>query len=292
MIGGLLRILNRARKDMLLHVWAQLFTITAVAMAAMLAGIFLLLLHNVNQELVRNRGAVEFQIFWRAGADMESVQTQWKVLEGMEHLKDMETYTPQQALDELAQDLSERGSLDWLKGENPLPASAFLAFNLPGEGNGESWAKSLLAELRALPDVQSVHYNPMQIDLAKSWLALSHSIIWPVIGFLGLVVGLVVGNTVRLSLLTRKDEIEILALVGAKPWFIRAPLLASGAMTGLISSGLGLGLLKVLQLRLEHVLDFPPLFLNISFLPPEHCGILAAVVTAVCTVGSWVAIRR
>ncbi|MDD4731042.1 MAG: permease-like cell division protein FtsX [Desulfovibrio sp.] len=287
-----LRLGWRGLREMFLHPWAQLFTISAVTMAAVLAGIFLLLLHNVNQELIRNRGAVEFQVFWREGADMEQVRREWQRLAAMDHLKEMETFTPEQALEGLSRDLSGQGALDWLEEKNPLPASAFLAFNIPPGDHSEIWAKGLLAELRVLPDVRAVHYNPVQMDLAKSWLSVSRSVIWPVMGFLALVVALVVGNTVKLSMLTRRDEIEILSLVGARPWYIRAPLLASGAFTGLASSGLALGLLRLLHLRLEHVLDFPPVFLVISFLPMEHCLLLTGVVTAVCMAGSWVGVRQ
>ncbi|SKA91450.1 cell division transport system permease protein [Paucidesulfovibrio gracilis DSM 16080] len=292
MILRLLRLIGRGVRESFLHPWAQLFTLSAVTMAAVLAGIFLLLLHNVNQELIRNRGAVEFQIFWRHNADMDVVRGQWERMASMDHLKELETFTPERALRELSRDLSGQSALDWLEEENPLPPSAFLAFNIPPGDHSEVWAKGLLAELRVLPEVQAVHYNPMQLDLAKSWLAVSHSVIWPVVGFLALVVALVVGNTVKLSMLTRKDEIEILSLVGARPWYIRAPLLASGAFTGLVSSGLALGLLRLLHLRLEHVLDFPPVFLVISFFPTQHCLLLAGVVTLVCVAGSWVAVRH
>lgn len=292
MIFSLIKLTYRGVRDLFQHPWAQLFTLLAITMAAVLAGIFLLLLHNVNQELIRNRGAVEFQVFWRQGADMNDVLTQWERMQGMEHLKEMETFTPERALRELSRDLSGQSALDWLEQDNPLPASAFLAFNIPPGDHSEVWAKGLLAELRTLPDVQAVHYNPMQMDLAKSWIAVSHSVIWPVIGFLALVVALVVGNTIKLAMLTRQDEIEILSLVGAHPWYIRAPLLASGAIMGLAASGLAIGLLRLLHLRLEHVLDFPPVFLVISFLPTQHCLILTGVVTGVCVIGSWVAVRR
>lgn len=292
MIFRLLKLTIRGVRDMFQHPWAQLFTILAVSMAGVLAGIFLLLLHNVNEQLVRNQGNVEFQVFWRQGADMGEVRTQWERLRVKEHLKEMETFTPETALRELSKDLAGQGALDWLEADNPLPASAFLIFSVPPGDLSEVWAKGLLAELRTLPDVQAVHYNPMQLDLARSWLAVSRSVIWPVLGFLGLVVALVVGNTVKLAMLTRRDEIEILSLVGAHPWYIRAPLLASGAVTGLVSSGLALGLLRLLHLRLEHVLDFPPVFVVLSFLPTEHCLLLTAVVTLVCVAGSWVAVRR
>ncbi|MGE4291739.1 MAG: cell division protein FtsX, partial [Desulfovibrio sp.] len=141
MIFRMLRLTFRGVRDLFQHPWTQVFTVMAVSMAAVLAGIFLLLLHNVNLELIRNRGTVEFQVFWRQGADLEQVRTQWARMRGMEHLKEMETFTPEQALRELSQDLSGQGALDWLKEDNPLPASAFLSFNIPPGDLSEVWAK-------------------------------------------------------------------------------------------------------------------------------------------------------
>ncbi|MGE4553665.1 MAG: cell division protein FtsX [Desulfovibrionaceae bacterium] len=290
-MGQLLRLLIQGVLDMRRHPLAHLFTLVTVTMVALLAGVFLMLLDNVNREMVRNRGQVEFQVFWKAGTAPKVVAEQWRRLRGMDGVKEVETYTPDEALRELGTSLAPGEAFDWLEGDNPLPASAAVSFRIPEGDASEIWAMGLLGELRALPGVDSVHYNPLQMDLAQSWMSLSRAVVWPIIGFLGLVVALVVGNTVKLSLINRRDEVEILALVGAKPWYIRTPLLSGGAALGLMGSGAALGLLKLLHVRIEHVLDFAPLFVRIDFLPPATCLGLVGVVTLVAVASSFVAVR-
>ncbi|MBU1247293.1 MAG: hypothetical protein KKB70_01235 [Proteobacteria bacterium] len=288
----LLFTIARGMSDMARHPLANLFTMLAVTMVAVLAGVFLMLLHNVNQELLRTRGQVEFQLYWKVDTEQQTVDQQWKRLSRIKGLKSIETFTPSQALVELGQTLTGPTDFSWIQGQNPLPASAFLAFGLIPGDEGTLWANGLLQELKALPGMDEVHYNPFQLDLAHGWITLVRNLLWPIIGVLGLVVGLVVGNTMRLSLLTRQDEIEILSLVGAKPWYIRGPLLAAGALQGMIGSGLALGILKLGQLRLAETLNFAPLYLKISYLPLEQWTALAGIVTLVAMLSSFVAVRK
>ncbi len=192
---------------------------------------------------------------------------------------------------ELAESLGESGDFSWLKEQNPLPHTALAAFAIPPEKQTDGWAAKLLTELKSLPGVEKVHYAPTQMDLAQGWIAVTRTVAWPVVGFLALVAALVVGNTIKLSLMTRRDEVEILSLVGAKPWYIRWPLLTGGFLQGVLGSAAGLGLLLVAQNTLKDALNIPPLFLQVRFLPLEQCVLLAGGVVFVSLAASWVAVR-
>jgi len=101
-----------------------------------------------------------------------------------------------------------------------------------------------------------------------------------------------VGNTLKLMMLARRDEVEILSLVGARPWFIRAPLFANGVVQGFFGSVLSLFCLKFLQAWLKSVLDVPPLFLKVQFLPAWQCFALVFVTTCVAGLAAFIAARR
>jgi cell division transport system permease protein len=291
MMGQFFRLTGRGLGDIVVHPWANLLTLVAVAMISLLAGFVLLGLHNVNMQLLKSRGQVQFQIYWKTDADPQLIEKQWESVGAMEHLVDIKGFTPQDALLELADSLGEAGDFSWLKENNPLPFSALASFAVPPENQQQGWAADLLTRLKSMPGVHKVNYSPLQDDLAHGWQLISKAVIWPVIGFLGLVVAMVVGNTMRLSLLTRNDEIEILALVGAKPWFIRWPLITGGMVLGLTGSMAGLGLLKLAQNALAGILDIPPLFIRIEFMPMEYCAALVGGVTLVAVVSSFVAAR-
>ena len=292
MIAQLFRLTIRGVTDFRLHPWAHLLTLVALSMVTMLAGAVLMGLFNINQELLKSRGEVEFQIYWKAGTAPETVVKQWDAVRAMEGLRDFQTFTPETALTELAEALGEVGDFSWLAKRNPLPYSALASFAVPPEKQTDGWATRLLRELKTLEGVERVNYTPLQADLAQSWTTMSKAIIWPIIGFLALVVALMVGNTIKLALMTRMDEVEILGLVGAKPWYVRWPLLTGGAVQGLMGAACGLGLLKVVQTALEDALNFPPLFITVDYIPFQMAMALMGGVVLVSFLASWVAVRR
>jgi cell division transport system permease protein len=107
-----------------------------------------------------------------------------------------------------------------------------------------------------------------------------------------LVVGLVVGNTIKLALFQRRDEIEILRLVGASRLYIRFPLIVGGAVQGLLGGILALGLLGLVHMGLQDMLYFPPLWIEVPFLSLEEIGGMLGVLMFVGIISSFVAVKE
>ena len=113
----------------------------------------------------------------------------------------------------------------------------------------------------------------------------------PTICLLAGVLALVVGNTIRLTLVARATEIEILQLIGAENWYIRLPLLSSGSTLGFLGGLLGLGMLSLVHWQLNG-LYLPPLVTHLQFLPSLQIIILVAVPSIMGFAGSYIAVRR
>ncbi len=107
MIGQFFRLTLRGLADITLHPFAQLLTLVAVAMVTLLTGLILVGLHNINLELMKSRGEVEFQVYWKADLPAEEVVKEWDAVRAMEYLRDFKTFTPESALTELATTLGE-----------------------------------------------------------------------------------------------------------------------------------------------------------------------------------------
>ena len=289
-MGTFLRLTFQGVRDLLRNPWPQALTLAALTLTAFLGGLFALFLHNLDAELLKNQGKAQFQIYWKIGAGPELVRKQWDWLKALPNVAEVTTFGPDQALDVLKQSLGEGVDFSWLKGESPLPYTALAYFRLP-EGD-EAWTRAIYDKLKGMDGVEAVHFNPMRLDLAQSFVSLSSKVIWPLGAFLVLLVALVVGNTLKLSLLSRKDEVEILHLVGAKRWYIRLPLLAGGATQGFLGGVFALGLLKIMQESLKDVLNIPPLWIKITYLPLRECALLLGVMTLVAVLSSWVAVRE
>ncbi len=294
MMTIILRRLLQGVLELKMNPWAQLMTLAAVTLIAFLGGLFLLVLHNINEEMLRIRGDVLFQVYWEPGADMERVRAQWGEFSSLPHLLDQQTFTPDQALNALSQSLGEAVDLSWLKDRQPLPATALLSFapRLEEDADNAAWSQEMLSYFKELPGVATVRYNPLRSELMGAWSKLSDRVLWPLIVFLVVVVGLVVGNTIKLSQLFRQDEIDILRTVGAREWYIHLPLVAGGVAQGLAGGAAALCMLKLVQLALKNVLNFPPFFFQFAYLPFSQVALLLGVLATMGLFASCLAVRR
>ena len=283
-------------RDLHLNPWAQLLTLAAVTLVAFLSGLFLMALVTLNHQLGTVRGETVFQVYWRPGTDLRDVRDQWAAMQHVPGFSKLQSFTPDDALKSLGQRLGRSGQaltrdFPFLAGKSPLPPTALVTF-APKDDDFDTWLREVTGYLKGLPGVERVAATPLRDELGQAWRKVSHFVMWPSIAFLCLVLALVVGNTIRLSLLARAQEVEILKLVGAFTWYIRLPLLVGGAVLGFTGGGLALALLHFMHLQIRHVLNFPPLLMEIRFLPWELALLLVAVPTLMGIIGSWVAVRE
>ena len=294
MITMILRLLRQGVRDLALNPWAQVFTLAAVTLVAFLSGLFLMALTTLNYQLGTARAETAFQVYWRVGAPMESVREQWVGLRSLPGYLHAVTYSPEQALKELGTRMDRFREPDkafpFLMEKNPLPATALISFD-PKETDVERWLKETGAYLRALPGVERVVATPLRDELGQAWRKISNYVMWPAVTFLTLILGLVVGNTIRLALFARTHEIEILQLVGARNWYIRLPLIVCGVMQGFLGGLFALVLLLAVHMQVRDVLNFPPLLMEIRFLPWEQALALVFVPSFMGMVASWLAVR-
>ncbi|MBE1423923.1 cell division transport system permease protein [Desulfomicrobium macestii] len=285
------QLIGQGVRDLFRAPWSLCMTIAAITLVSFLGGAFLMLVHNLDLQIGNRQGNVQFQVYWQADVASDQLKEVWSGLSSMEGVVNVRTFTPDQALGVLEESFQKNVDLDWMKGRSPLPPTALVECDLPAE-DGKKWAAGMVRRLEGLPKVEKVTFNPLQVDLLTSWVGLTKMAFWPVTGFLLVVVGLVVGNTIKLALLARRDELEILRFVGASRAYIQFPLLVGGAFQGLLGAGLALGLLKLLHHGIEDMFNVPPLWITISFLPQIHSLAILAILASVGVLSSLVAFRN
>ncbi len=196
------------------------------------------------------------------------------------------------ALKRLRGDLGDlAGALDGLS-QNPLPPSLELTprVTLPPAG-----VRVLAAQMAMLPGVTEVDYGREWLDKLE---ALGRGLRVFGAGALFTVLGaalLVVANTIRLAVYARRDEIEIMKLVGATDGYVRAPFLLEGALQGLIGAALALGavlaMLKWLLPAATQAFAFAA-GIHTPTLSPAYGAALLGIGTVVGLFGSWLAVAR
>lgn len=192
--------------------------------------------------------------------------------------------TPEQGLAEFRAMSDLAGALDTLD-HNPLPT----VLTVQPRDDGDAVAQLL----RERGEVDQVQHDAVWRQRLDAWLAFGERLTWIVAALLGLGVLLVVGNTVRLDIGARRDEIGILQQLGATDGFVRRPFIYLGAWYGLASGALALGVLALagvlLQPRLNGLVASYGSRFDLS--GPGWQGALAVLVaaTGIGWLGAWLA---
>lgn len=238
----------RAIDYALREAWASLwrggrstaFAVIAIALAAMVLGALLLLTWNVDQLLTQWASATEFSVFLRDDATseqrgaIESAIDQSGVAAGREYVSKV------QALARFRRQFTDLASLTNDLDNNPFPASVEVRVRPDADRNGR--AGTLVSQLSALDGVADVRYDREWLAKVASGLNAVRGAGFALALFMAAAAAVTVAAVVRLGLHARRDEIEIMKLVGSPMAFIRGPFVAEGLLQG------GLGALLALLL--------------------------------------------
>lgn len=185
---------------------------------------------------------------------------------------------------------------DLLDGLDPefLPAS--LEISLVEEHRSQAGVEALVGALKKNPDFGDLRYGQDWLERFESFLRLL-KVAGAFLGaFLLFAALFIVANTIKLTLYARRDELEVMALVGATPLFIKAPFLLEGALQGALGGALALGsAYLVFHLSLQEGLQAILLtsgLAGITFLPLSWQLLLLAAGVFLGTFGSLLALRR
>jgi cell division transport system permease protein len=268
-------------------------TVVTVVLLGMLIPIFQTA--QGKSEEVRDQLNVQYALYDDATkAEIADLRGQ---LEGIPHVAEVTFISKTEALETLKSELKDKTIVEELH-SNPLPNSfevkADDAANLTAirEAVYPSGPKG-----KAISPIISNEFDRTQSSEKIEQVTSALKIVLTVITALLVVASLMlVGNTIRLSIYTRRREVEVMRLVGATRWFIRWPFMIEGVVVGFVG-----GLLAILILWLGKITVVDPLSDSIGVLAAQNnstlafpvlVGILFAASILVSTIGSGVTLRR
>jgi len=222
--------------------WSTVLTVGVMAVALALPLGLWLVLQNVDRFAGDVEQSRQINLFLKPDIGLERARTLTEQLRGRGDVADVVWKTPEQGLSELRQRSGLGEAIAAVEG-NPLPS--LLVVTPKGD-------ETLLAEsLQALPETDLVQRDALWRQRLDGWLRFGNRVAWVLAALLGLGALLVVGNTVRLDIQSRSEEIGVLQLLGATDGFIRRPFLYLGAWYGLAAGALALALLAATDFALR-----------------------------------------
>lgn len=175
-----------------------------------------------------------------------------------------------------------------------LPASLEIALNR--QHRSTEAVNIFVARLKKVPGVGEVQYGEEWVKKFLTFFQFLRVLGLLIAVFLLLAVLFIVSNTIRLTILARQDELEIQALVGATPLFIKAPFLIEGVVQGAAGALLAVVLLMTAYFALmsnaANFLAFNPAEAGLVFLPVPHLLALVVGGALLGFVGSLLSLKK
>ncbi len=264
---------------------ASVSTITTMTLSLTILVGFSLLSVNLNSALASLQGELELAAYLADGANVQQLTETMRAWPEVEHL---DFVSKSQALAEMVADLP---SLERAAGlvENPLPDTFHLRLYDPAQ---TSLVRLRLEQLPGVAEVDDSSGAVATFLALNDVLRIGGSIL--IVVLLGAALFAIV-NSIRAAITARKEEIDVMRLVGAKRGFIRLPFLFEGFLLGLISAVLALGLAvpgyQIAVMRLSEQFAFVP-FVRDAGLLAWIAGLLALLAMLVGLVGSSIAVTQ
>lgn len=290
----LLYLLREAVANVLTNRTTTVVAVATTAFTFACVGVFLLLYVNLRAMALSLEQDIQVMVYLQDDVTEQArreIEQQLKVERAVGSLTFV---SKEQALADFQTQFPAESHLLQGLGQNPLPAS--FVVTLAAESRSPDAMRRWANRARLIPGVAQVQYN-------QEWVEALAGIV-RYIEVAAIIVGLIlsaasvtiIANTIRLALYSRREEIEILGLIGASATFIRVPYLLEGAALGFMGSALSLVILKAGFELFRHQIRSASRFLGVdallTFFPFEMCLVLVLVGLFLGCAGSFLSLLR
>ena len=272
--------------------FASLMTILVIAVTLALPAAMHVIIKNVQSISSGWENALDFSLYLKSGTSIEDATRLADIIGKRADVDEVTLISSEQGLAEFKAQSGFGAALDHLT-ENPLPHTIVVR---PGSGNTDESIALMHEELANLPETDFVQADTEWVERFHAILDILQRAIAIGSGLLGAAIVVIIGNTIRLDIQNRREEIEVTKLIGASNAFVRRPFLYSGLWYGLGGGLLALALVAYGMFALEEPAARLAGLYNSSFglLSLTLAESLAIVGTGVLLglAGSWLAAAR
>ena len=221
-------------RKMLHEPMQTLLTVMVIAIALALPASLYLTVNNVQQLGSNFESSAQITVFVNKAAQPAAIESLEKQINEMAGVTSVEYISAQQALLEFKA-LSGFGSALRYLEDNPLPAVLLVQPMMEGDIDLVQ-TQTIIADIAALTVVDDVQIDMAWLQRLHSLIEMGHKIALALGVTLGVGVLLVIGNTIRLAIESRRNEIIVVKLVGGTNAYVRRPFLYTGMLLGLFGA--------------------------------------------------------
>ena len=286
------RFLKRALADIRDNRFLNAITVATIALAILLSSAFGLFFVNASRLMTLWQQGVRVMVYLQPQVDEDAVNDLRHRLEKLPAVGGAVFISKEDGLARLREQLQHQRSLITNLKTNPLP-HAFEVQLRPDIRDWETVAQ-LAAAIQKLPGVDEVEYGQGWLERFAAILRLFKLTGFGMCTLFFMATVFIVANTTRLVLYGRREEIEIMRLVGASEGFIRTPLYLEGMLQGLMGGAAGLAALLAghLYLSAQIAPGLLPSRFEVRFFPPALAAAILGASMLAGWLGSYLSLRQ
>lgn len=265
-----------------------------IAISLFILGACLLVAENLERAVERWQGKSRATVYFESEATPDQIRGVDAYLGQHADLRARHLVTREQALARFKAMFSSLNDIVDQLDENPFPPS-FEVDVTPRAVQSKSFADEIGA-LRKLPGVDDVQFDWEWLTRLRRLVDIVNVAGLVAGGILAIAAAFTIANVIRLTMLTYREEIEIMRLVGATERIIRGPFLLEGILQGTIGGAIAVGLLFAVFVLTRRAIAAPQSllwsFLVSGFLTWQKIVALIAGGTLAGWIGSWLSVRE
>ena len=273
---------------------AAALSMLTIAAGLFVLGFFLMINANLQRVIGRWSEAAELAVYLRDDVTPEQVASAGEILNKSGLTTSVQFFSKDAARREFAQDFPDLAPAAAGLERNPFPASYAVRLNTRAQA-APSAVDNMVSVLSAMPGIADVRFDRTWIARLNATIRFIRGVGLVIIVLMALASAMTVANVVRLTALARRDEIEIMQLVGAPFPYIRGPFIAEGLLQGGMGALLAIVLLlatfAAIRARLGSVLGEAVGLTGVAFVPTQLLLLLVVGGMALGCLGGFAVAR-
>lgn len=273
--------------------WMTFASISAVTVTLLIVGVFTVIMMNLNNIATELENDVEIKVLIDIIQDEEEMkEIEGKLIASVENMPDVESLvysTKEEELQKMISDYGEEFSL--YEQNNPLHNVLYVKAVNPQE------TANVAKAIEKLDYTYDVKYGEEKTEKLFYYLEVARNIGLVLILGLLFTAMFLISNTIRITIIARKDEIEIMKLVGAKNSFVRIPFVLEGMWIGILGAIIPMIAVSVIYANAYKSIEPRLQGELLELMPPssilyEVNGILIAISLIIGIWGSFMSVRK
>lgn len=217
----------------------SLASISTVAAAIFIFGVFMLLAVNVNQVVSTVQSKIEVKAYLKKDVTTLKEQKIEKEIKSLSGVTNVTYESKEQALEKWKKTLGKNQNLaEGLEKDNPLPAAFVVKVD---KSESIPQIAEQVAKIDGISEVNDGKDIVEKVNRATNFIKISSIVLMIILGIISM---FLISNTIKITVYARKREISIMKYIGATDWFIRWPFILEGILLGFLGAIISIGFLS------------------------------------------------